>query len=87
MSSRIRRHLELLALSPKLRRYARGLQADPNASSMLVHRVLSTAFAEPPHARPSADLEASLRADMDLDFHGRALHAARSCEDGQGSGA
>ena len=66
MPSLAERHLELLTLSHPLQRYARSLQPDVNVSFLLVHRVLSTAFAE--HAaelRPSFGLEASLRADMD----------------------
>ena len=71
----IRRHLELLALSQRLRRYARSLQPDANASSMLVHRVLAAAFAETPDRRPSAGLEASLQADIARTFSLRCAHA------------
>lgn len=66
MPSRAERHLELLRLSHPLHRYARTLRADANASYLLVHRALSRAFAESDgELRPSAGLEASLRADMD----------------------
>lgn len=69
MPSRTERHLELLKLSRPLHRYARTLQPDPNASSLLVHQALSRAFAEEDGGlRPSADLEASLRADVDSRF-------------------
>ena len=65
MTSRTKRHLELLALSRPLHRYARALQPDVNASFFLVHRAMSKAFAEPNGAlRPAAELEASLRADI-----------------------
>ncbi len=64
MTSRIRRHLELLALSQPLRGYAASLQADPNAAYMLVHRALAAAFAEPAGFRSSRGLEASLRTDI-----------------------
>ncbi len=66
MTSRTKRHLELLSLSRPLHRYARALQPDVNASFLLVHRAMSKAFAEPNGAlRPSAGLEASLRADIE----------------------
>ncbi len=64
MTARLRRHLELVALSQPLERFARSLQADANASSFLVHQALASAFAEPPHLRASATLEASLRQDI-----------------------
>ena len=65
MTSRTKRHLELLALSRPLHRYARALQPDVNASFLLVHRAMSKAFADPHGApRPAAELEASLRADI-----------------------
>lgn len=74
MPSRTERHLELLALSRPLHRYARSLQSDANASFFLVHRALSKAFAEKGgDLRPSAGLEASLRADMEGSL--RTLHA------------
>jgi len=74
MPSRAQRHLELLALSHPLRRYARSLQSDDNAAFLLVHRALSNAFAEKDgDLRPSVGLEASLRADMDRGV--RAVHA------------
>jgi len=74
MPSRAERHLELLKLSKPLHRYARTLKADANASFLLVHRVLAQAFAEKGgDLRPSADLESSLRADMD--------HTVRSAHD------
>lgn len=70
MPLRKQRHLELLAMSHSLRRYARALQPDANASSLLVHRALSTAFAESEEAlRPVCGLEASLRAYIDRAFH------------------
>jgi hypothetical protein len=66
MPSNAHRQLELLKLSHPLQRYARTLQPDVNASLLLVHRALSRAFAERGGGvRPSAGLEASLRADMD----------------------
>jgi hypothetical protein len=66
MLSTAERQLELLTLSHPLQHYARTLQPDVNASFLLVHRALSRAFAERgPGLRPSAGLEASLRADMD----------------------
>lgn len=66
MPSRTQRHLELLKLSRPLHGYARTLDMDVNASFLLVHRALSSAFAEAGAAlRPSSDLERSLRADMD----------------------
>ena len=66
MPSRSERHLELLKLSRPLHRYARTLRSDTNASFLLVHQALSRAFAEEDGGlRPSAGLEASLRADMD----------------------
>jgi hypothetical protein len=75
MPSRMERHMELLALSQPLHRYARSVQSDANAAFLLVHRALSKAFAEKDgHLRPSAGLEASLRADMDRGLrtrHGR----------------
>ncbi len=58
------RRLELLQLSEPLRRYARNLTADVNASSFLVHQALNAAFAEA-DVRPSAGLEFSLRRDID----------------------
>jgi hypothetical protein len=64
MPSRTARNLEIIRLGPPLRRFARGLQPDPNASSFLVHKALSSAFAEPPELRPSDELEASLRGDI-----------------------
>lgn len=74
MPSRAERHLELLKLSHPLHRYARTLLSDTNASFLLVHQALSRAFAEEDGGlRPSAGLEASLRADMDGAF--RASHA------------
>jgi hypothetical protein len=76
MLSHADRHLELLTLSHPLQRYARTLQPDVNASFLLVHRTLSRAFAERGGGlRPSAGLEASLRADLEQEFagvHGRA---------------
>jgi hypothetical protein len=58
--------VELLTLSHPLQRYARTLQPDVNASFLLVHRVLSRAFAERGVSRRSSvGLEASLRADLD----------------------
>jgi hypothetical protein len=63
-----RRHLELLALSKPLRRYASTLQPDENASAFLVHKALSAAFSEEPGERAGASLEASLRADIDRRF-------------------
>jgi len=75
MPSRTERHLELLALTHPLHRYARSLQADDNAAFLLVHRALSRAFAEQDgDLRPSVGLEASLRADMDRGL--RTVHAA-----------
>ena len=75
MPSRTERHLELLALSKPLHRYARSLQSDDNAAFLLVHRALSRAFAEKDgDLRPSAGLEASLRADVDNGV--RAVHVA-----------
>jgi len=69
MSTRFKRHLELLTLSHPLQRYARTVEPDVNASFLLVHQALSKAFAEGDEAlRSSAGLEASLRADID---HGR----------------
>jgi hypothetical protein len=66
MPSRTERHLELLALSKPLHRYARSIQTDDNAAFLLVHCAVSKAFAEKDgDLRPSAGLEASLRADMD----------------------
>ena len=74
MPSRAERHLELLRLSPPLHRYARTLQADTNASFLLVHKALSRAFAEQDGGlRPSVGLEASLRTDMH-----RALRASHA---------
>lgn len=74
MPSRTQRHIELLKLSHPLHRYARTLESDTNASFLLVHRALSWAFAEGDgNLRPSAGLEASLRADVDSAF--RASHA------------
>ncbi len=67
MSVRTRRHLELLKLGPPLRRYAGALQADPNASSLLVHQALSAAFLAHPHA-DAGSLEASLREDIRRNF-------------------
>jgi hypothetical protein len=64
MTARLRRHLELVALSKPLERFARPLQADANASSFLVHQALANAFAEAPHLRSSATLEASLQQDI-----------------------
>ena len=64
MTARTRRHLELLALSRPLERFARPLQADANASSFLVHQALSSAFAEAPALRASDTLEASLQHDI-----------------------
>lgn len=64
MNSRTRRHLELLALSRPLARFARPLRADANASSFLVHQALTSAFAEAPDQRSSATLEASLQQDI-----------------------
>lgn len=73
MPSRAQRHLELLRLSHRLHRYARTLQPDANASFLLVHKALSRAFAEEAgRLRPSAGLEASLKADMDSSL--RASH-------------
>jgi hypothetical protein len=72
MPSRAERHLELLKLSRPLHRYARTLQPDTNASFLLVHQALARAFAEADETlRPSAGLEASLRADMDRTFRNR----------------
>lgn len=66
MPSRTKRHLELLALSHPLHRYASALQPDVNASLFLVHRAMSKAFAEGNSAlRSAVGLEASLRADID----------------------
>ena len=74
MPSRAERHLELLKLSRPLHHYARTLLSDTNASFLLVHQALSGAFAEKDGGlRPSAGLEASLRADMDGAF--RSSHA------------
>ena len=64
MPSLTARNLEIIRLGAPLRRFARGLQPDPNASSFLVHRALSSAFAEPPELRRSDELEASLRSDI-----------------------
>ncbi len=64
MPTRAGRHLELLRLSQSLQRYADSLGHDPNASSFLVHRALSAAFAEPSGERASDGLEASLRKDI-----------------------
>lgn len=75
MPSRTERHMELLALSQPLHRYARSQQSDANAAFLLVHCALSKAFAEKDgDLRPSAGLEASLRADVDgslRTLHGR----------------
>ncbi len=68
MSVRTRRHLELIELGPLLRRYARALQTDPNASSLLVHNALSAAFLAHPRA-VGGSLEASLREDIRRNFH------------------
>jgi len=66
MPSRLERHLEILALSRPLQRYARARQPDVNASLLLVHQALSRAFAETgPGQRPSAGLGASLRTEVD----------------------
>lgn len=66
MSQQTERHLELIALTRPLLRYARAREPDLNASFLLVHRALSRAFAEPAHGlRPLGGLEASLRADID----------------------
>lgn len=86
MSHRTRRHLDLLALAAPLRRYAgvrqgrAAAEVDVNASSFLVHQALAAAFAEPGCSRSSAELEVSLRADVD-----RRLEAteARSAPIGQ----
>ncbi len=64
MPSRTIRHLELLQLARSLRRFAGGLQSDPNASCFLVHQALALAFAEPLDLRQSKDLESSLRSDI-----------------------
>jgi hypothetical protein len=64
MPSRTTRNLEIIRLGAPLRRFARKLQPDPNASSFLVHRAVSSAFAEPPELRRSDELEASLRGDI-----------------------
>lgn len=64
MPSRTTRNLEIIRLGPPLRRFASRLQPDQNASSFLVHQVLSDAFAEAPELRRSDDLEASLRSDI-----------------------
>lgn len=64
MPSHTTRNLELIRLGPPLRRFASGLQPDPNAASWLVHRALAGAFAEPPDWRRSDELEASLRGDI-----------------------
>ncbi|MGZ3274386.1 MAG: hypothetical protein ACXU82_07085 [Caulobacteraceae bacterium] len=66
MSSRFKRHIELLALSGPLQRYARTRQPDVNASLLRVHKAMSRAFAERGgDLRPSAGLEASLQDDVD----------------------
>lgn len=76
MPSRTERHLELLALSQPLLRYARSMQPDANAAFLLVHRALSRAFAEKDgELRPSAGLEASLCADMDGNLRTRHARA------------
>jgi hypothetical protein len=64
MLSRKARNLEIIRLGAPLRRFARKLQPDPNASSFLVHRAVSSALAEPPELRRSDELEASLRGDI-----------------------
>jgi len=64
MPSRTVRNLEIIRLGTPLRRFANGLQSDPNASSFLVHQAFSSAFAEPPELRRSDELEASLRGDI-----------------------
>jgi hypothetical protein len=52
MPARPNYHLALLALAKPLRRYAAAQQRedDVNASYMLVHQALSTAFAAPPRS-------------------------------------
>ena len=64
MQTRTRRHLELLDLARPLQRYARSLDADPNASSFLVHQALAAAFSQPDLFPAGQDLEASLRLDI-----------------------
>jgi hypothetical protein len=66
---RARRRLDLLKLAQPLRRYASTLQADMNASSLLVHQALSAALFEQPCLRDDGALEASLREDIDRHFH------------------
>ncbi|MEI9963485.1 MAG: hypothetical protein WDM92_00970 [Caulobacteraceae bacterium] len=65
MSSRTRLHLDLLALGGPLRRYARRLDPDVNASFLLVHKALATAFSAPIQAREAGGLEVSLQEDID----------------------
>ena len=68
MAARTRRRLELLALGEPLRRYAGRMQADQNASFMLVHQALSAALREDPEACDARFLETSLRRDIDRRF-------------------
>lgn len=73
MPARTRRHLELLGLGDRLRRYAGAMQVDQNASALLVHQALSAAFLESPDRRASGSLEASLQGDIERGFdHGQA---------------
>jgi hypothetical protein len=78
MPSRTARNLEIIRLGAPLRRFARGLQPDPNASSFLVHQALSSAFAEPPELRRSDELEGALRGDIARLFAGQARRTPAS---------
>ena len=65
LTTRTKRHLELLDLADGLRCYASDRQADTNAAFLLVHQALTTAFSEAPGLRSSASLRHSLRQDID----------------------
>ena len=80
MPARQNYHLALLALAKPLRRYAAAQQRedDVNASYMLVHEALSTAFAKP--ARSSImSIAAALRdhVNQGLTARGRRIGDAR----------
>ena len=77
MPTRKRRDLQLLALGAPLRRYAATLEADPNASFMLVHHALASAGLEPVTARTDDEVERSLRLHIKQGHAGTRARAGR----------
>lgn len=65
---RAARDLKLVSWSRALNSHAGELEGDANAAHLLVHRVLTAAFAVKPDGRGEAALKRALHAAIDTDF-------------------